>query len=72
MIFSGCEFLPAVTVAEPVAGKVNVPRTVSPPLISSMEVGVVVLMPILAEDPVPDWNSTELPRVLPSGVHSGT
>lgn len=52
--FSGCEFLPAVAVAVPVAGKVRMPRTVLPPFMSSVVVGVAVLMPILAVLPVPD------------------
>jgi hypothetical protein len=50
---NGCEFLPAVAVAVPVAGSVSVPRTVSAPFTSSVTAGVVVLMPIFAVDPLP-------------------
>jgi hypothetical protein len=52
--FNGWEFLPAVTVAVPVVGRVNAPRTVPAPLTSSVVAGLVVLIPILAVEPVPD------------------
>jgi hypothetical protein len=51
----GSEFFPPVAVAVPVAGRLSVPRTVLPPLMSSVEAGVVVLIPILAVLPEPDW-----------------
>lgn len=53
-IVMGCEFLPAVAVATPVAGRLSVPRTVLPPLMSNVVAGVVVPMPTLAVAPVPD------------------
>jgi hypothetical protein len=68
----GCEFFPPLAVAVPVAGKLRLPRTVALPFTSSVLAGVLVLMPIFAVLPDPDWNKTELPRVFPSGVHSGT
>ena len=52
--FSGCEFFPAVAVAVPFEGSVKVPRTVAPPLTSSVVEGVFVLMPTLAVVPDPD------------------
>src|ERR1043166_2932757 len=67
-----CEFLPPVAVAVPVAGRLNVPRIVPLPFTSRVLIGVLVFTPIFAELPVPDWNRTEFPSVLPSGVHSGT
>ena len=51
--FSGCEFLPAVAVAVPFDGRLNVPRIVPPPFTSSVEAGVIVLIPIFAVFPVP-------------------
>ena len=50
---AGWEFVPVVAVAVPVAGKLKLPLTVSPPFRSSVLTGVVVLMPILAVLPVP-------------------
>src|SRR6516164_6046613 len=50
---AGCEFFPVEDVADPVAGRVKVPRTVPAPLTSSVEAGVVVFKPTLAELPVP-------------------
>jgi hypothetical protein len=50
---AGCEFLPPVEAAVPVAGNCSVPRTVPAPLTSSVEAGVVVFKPTLAELPVP-------------------
>ena len=50
--------------AVPVAGRLNRPRIVPPPFTSSVDAGLVVPMPTLALAPVPDWNSTELPKVV--------
>ena len=52
--FSGCELLPAVAVAVPVAGNESVPLTAAPPFTSRFVVGVLVLMPILAGGEEPD------------------
>lgn len=41
----GCEVLPAVAVAVPVAGRLSKPRIVPPPFTSSLAAGVVVPMP---------------------------
>jgi hypothetical protein len=60
----GCELKPAVAVAVPIAGKLNKPRIVPPPFTSRVDAGVVVPMPTLAFVPVPDWNNTELPKVV--------
>ena len=59
----GCELKPLLVVAIPVAGKLNRPESVPPPLTSRVEAGLMVLMPSLAVLPVPNWNSTELPMV---------
>ena len=67
----GAEFLPADAVAAPVAGRLSVPRTVVAPLTSRVLVGVVVLTPVLAVAPVPDWNNTELPSAPELFVHRG-
>jgi hypothetical protein len=50
----GWEFFPAVAVALPVEGRLNVPRMVPAPFTSNVVVGVVVLMPIRAVAPLPD------------------
>ena len=65
---NGCEFLPAVAV--PVAGRFKMPRTVLPPLISSVAAGVVVPMPILVVVPDTDWKITWLMMLLVLS-HSG-
>src|SRR5450432_2416823 len=62
--FKGWEFLPTVEVAVPVVGRTRDPRTVAPPLTSKVEVGVVVLIPMRAVVPLPDWNTTELTMSL--------
>jgi hypothetical protein len=68
--FKGSEWLPALAVEVPVAGKVVVPPSVVVPLMSSVDAGVVVLMPTIALAPVPDWKSTESP-MLETVVHLG-
>src|SRR5215831_19559950 len=67
-----CEFLPLVAVAVPFEGRLSSPRIVPPPFTSSVLAGVVVFTPIFAALPLPTWNTTELPSVLPSGVQRGT
>ena len=56
---AGCELLPPVDVATPVAGRLNFPRTVTPPLTSSVLAGVVVPIPILTVAPFPVWLMAE-------------
>ena len=66
----GCELLPAVAVATPPAGRPSVPRTVALPLTSSVLVGVVVLIPILAVVPLPVWLMAEFSMSL-AVLHRG-
>ena len=49
----GCEFLPALAVPVPIAGKVKMPRTVPAPFTSRVVAGAAVLIPILPVDPLP-------------------
>jgi hypothetical protein len=53
-----------LAVAVPIAGKLSVPRIVLVPFTSKVVAGAVVLTPIFAVLPVPDWNNTELPNVV--------
>ena len=69
---SGSEFSPAVAVALPIDGKVSAPRMVPPPATSSVLAGVVVLIPILAVLPEPDWNIAESPKSPELSVQRGT
>ena len=65
--FIGLELNPLAAVANPVVAISNRPRTNSLPFISKVSSGFVTPKPIL----LPDWKKTELPRVVPLGVHSG-
>ena len=56
----GCELVPAVLVAVPVAGKLKLPRTVAAPLTSNVVAGVAVLSPTFALEPLPVWVRLEL------------
>ena len=58
--FNGWEFEPLAAVATAMPGRLSAPRMVPAPFTSSVVVGVVVLMPILAVAPVPVCETTEL------------
>ena len=69
--FCACDAFPELAVAVPVAAEFSRPCRLVDPLMSSAAIGVVVLIPIFAVPPEPDWNSTELAR-FDADVHRGT
>jgi hypothetical protein len=64
------EFLPVEAFAIPVANRVTVPRIIAGPRTSSVALGVVVLMPILAVGEAP-IETAELP-IVDAPVNRGT
>src|SRR5690242_14301500 len=67
----GPELDPALAVAVPRLGNCTWPRTTALPFTSSVAAGVVLLIPILAVAPEPDWKITEL-TMSDVVSHSGT